>query len=158
MRQLSDEIKWHGQWLNLSKKKMTTRTNKTHDYSLSHDPTLTGKHIHIICTSCTVRKWTGSKYIYGHDFHTPFLTCTSMKSEENCTTETCTSTAGLHVVHFVCFFLSIHLSLFLLLLLTRSVFTPPFCLHHMLPHFQNRDSLLQAATPLTSCHLVPTKT
>lgn len=49
------------------------------------------------------------------------------------------------------------LSLFLLL--TRSVFTPPFCLHHMLPHFrhhQNRDSSLQAATPFTSCHSAPT--
>lgn len=27
-----------------------------------------------------------------------------MKSEENCTTKTCTSTAGLHMVHLVCFF------------------------------------------------------
>lgn len=57
---------------------------------------------------------------------------------------------------FCMFFLSIHISLFLLL--TQSVCTPPFCLQHMLPHYQNRDSSLQAATPLTSCHSVPTKT
>ncbi len=153
MRHLSDAIKWHGQWLNLSKKKYWQHVQTKRMISLSHDPTLTGKHIHIHMYIMHVRKWTGITSIYGHYFHTPFshtVQVCNQTGKENCQLETCTSHSWAARGSFVCFF-SFNSSL---LISSSSSFTRfsfsllHFCLHHMLPHFQNRDSSLQAANPV----------